>query len=261
MDNIPIWLFLLLTIIIVLLAIELGYRIGFSAHRKSEDEKEAPVSAISAAILGLLAFILAFTFNIVSERYDQRKELVRNEANAIGTAWLRSDFLPEKERKEARKLFTKYVEMRLTFNYLNGKKNVLVKLADAEMVQKQLWKMAVVNARNEMNSDIMALYIASLNDVIDIHSLRVAIGLQMRIPLGIWMVLYALIFSAMFSIGYQTAISGSRRSWVKPILAVSFSLVITLIAALDNPFSGYLPVSQQPLIDLMQTIKTDTVGN
>ena len=70
----------------VVIAIEAGYRLGHAAHRRSEDEKESPVSAIPAAILGLLAFMLAFTFGIVSDRYDARKALVREEANAIRTA-------------------------------------------------------------------------------------------------------------------------------------------------------------------------------
>ena len=130
-------------------------------------------------------------------------------------------------------------------------------LKESEKIHKKLWDMAVINAKKDMNSDVAALYIESLNEIINIHRLRIAVGLQMRIPLGIWVVLYVLIISGMFSIGYQTAISGSRRSWVKPVLAISFSLVITLIAALDNPNSGYLPVSQQPLIELQQSMNDD----
>jgi hypothetical protein len=259
MDNLPIWLLLLLTTSLILIAIEFGFRIGFSAHRRSEEEKEAPVSAISAAILGLLAFILAFTFDIVSERYDHRKELVRDEANAIRTSWMRSDFLPDNDIQKAKELLKKYVENRLIIVDKVSINLMSDKLKESERIQNQLWDMAVNNAKKDMNSDVAALYIESLNEIVEIHRLRIAVGLQMRIPFGIWVVLYALIISGMFSIGYQTAISGSRRSWVKPILAVSFSLVITLIAALDNPSSGYLPVSQQPLIELFQTMNEASV--
>ena len=110
--------------------------------------------------------------------------------------------------------------------------------------------MAVTNARKDMNSDVAALYIESLNDVINVHALRIAVGLQARVPLGIWLVLYALVLLGMGAIGYQTAIAGSRRSWAMAVLAVSFSMVIALIAALDHPQSGYVTVSQEPLIDL-----------
>jgi hypothetical protein len=74
--------------------------------------------------------------------------------------------------------------------------------------------------------------------------------LQVRIPGAIWVVLYALVILGMIAVGYQTAIAGSRRTWAMLILALSFSLVIALIAELDGPGSGYLTVSQQPLVDL-----------
>ena len=92
MDSVPVWVIFAATVLVVMLAIEAGYRLGDVAHRRSEEEKESPVSAFAGAVLGLVAFMLAFTFSIVSNRYDARKELVRNEANAIGTAYLRTTF-------------------------------------------------------------------------------------------------------------------------------------------------------------------------
>jgi len=113
MDAIPISLLFAGTVIVVMLAIEAGYRLGSSAHKRAVAEKESPVSAISASILALLAFILAFTFGIVSNRYDAKKALVREEANAIGTAYLRSDFLAEPDRARTATLFREYVSQRL----------------------------------------------------------------------------------------------------------------------------------------------------
>src|SRR5688572_622313 len=97
-DDIPLWLVFLGTVLIVVGTIELGYLLGKAARRRSEDEKEAPVSAIAGTVLALLAFILAFTFGIVANRYDARRELVREQANAISTAYDRTDFLPEPMR-------------------------------------------------------------------------------------------------------------------------------------------------------------------
>ena len=108
MDTIPIGIFFVATTLLVVIAIEVGYRVGRTAHRSSEEEKESPVSAIAGTILGLLAFILAFTFAIVSDRYDARKGLVRDEANAIRTAYSRSEFLPEPDRAEATALLREY---------------------------------------------------------------------------------------------------------------------------------------------------------
>lgn len=260
LDAIPVWLLFVITTLLVALAIELGYRLGDSVHQRSEDEKESPVSAISATVLGLLAFILAFTFAIVSDRYDARKGLVREEAGALRTAYARSEFLPEPDRGEAKALLKEYVDMRVAAVQSGDLTQIEGIAADTDRIQRRLWDMAVTNARKDMNSDVAALYIEALNDVINVHELRVSIGLQMRIPNTIWLVLLALILLAMFGVGYQTAIAGSRRTWAMLILALSFSLVITLIAELDRPQSGYLVVSQQPLVNLQEWMAAGEEG-
>jgi hypothetical protein len=254
------WAVFAATIIIVMVANEVGYRLGRVSHRHSEDEKESPVSAIAGSILGLTAFMLAFTFGMVTDRYDARKALVRDEANAIGTAYLRSDFLPEPDRSEAANLFRQYVDDRLAAARARDLDQTHRALIESDRIQRQLWKMAVVNARKDMNSDVAALYIDSLNAVIDLHATRVAVGLHARVPAGIWLVLGVLVILGCTGVGYQTAIAGSRRSRAMPILAISFAMVIVLIASLDRPMSGFITVSQQPLEDLRASIATDFEG-
>jgi len=244
------------TVLVVMLAIELGHRLGLVMHRRGYEDKDSPISTISAAILGLSGFLLAFTFAIVADRYDARKELVREDANAIRTAWKRSDFLPEQDRGEAVALLREYVDLRVKFATAQtlAPERVQASLADAARIQDALWDMAVVNARKDMNSDVAALYIDSLNEVSAIHALRVAVGIQLRVPREVWLVLYFVTLLGMLSVGYQTGVTGSKRSIARPIVgvsfAVSFALVFGLIAALDRPDSGILGVTQQPLIDL-----------
>jgi hypothetical protein len=254
-DDVPIWLLFVGTTLLIVGAIEVGYRIGRTAHRKSEDEKEAPVSAITGTVLALLAFILAFTFGIVSDRYDARKALVREEANAIRTAYTRADFLPEPSRDEAKALFGDYVELVIESADPDNLDRLPALIADARAIQRQLWDMAVANVRAGDNSDISASYVDSLNEMSNVLATRVAVAVQSRIPTGIWVVLYALIALGMVAVGYQTAIAASRRSWAMVVLALSFSIVITMIAALDNPERGYLPVSQRPLVDAQVEMK------
>lgn len=100
------------TIFLVVASIEGGYRLGLVAHRRSRQEKESPISAIEGSVLALLAFILAFTFGIASNRFDARKELLRAEANAIRTVWHQSDFLREPQRGETKTLLREYVYAR-----------------------------------------------------------------------------------------------------------------------------------------------------
>src|SRR5687768_6816530 len=113
--DLPIPVVFAATILVVLAAMEAGYRLGRSRRRPSDDEKESPVAAMAGAILGLAAFMLAFTFGIVSERHAAKRALVLEEAVAIRTAWHRSDFLPEADRDQAAAWLRKYVEARVDF--------------------------------------------------------------------------------------------------------------------------------------------------
>jgi hypothetical protein len=257
-DSIPIWAVFAVATIVVIVSIEVGYRLGRIAHRRSEDEKESPTSAFAGAVLGLVAFIMAFTFGIVSNLYDARKGLVREDANAIRTAYHRSDFLPEPDRAEAKRLLKEYLDKRLAFaqagNLAPERVNAIS--TEVDQIQGRLWDMAVTNARKDMNSDVAALYIESLNEVANVHALRMWVGVQTRIVIGIWSVLAGLTILGMMGMGYHAGIAGSKRSLSMLILALSFALVITMIAALDRPGS-FLKITQQPLIDLQRSITAE----
>jgi hypothetical protein len=251
-DGISIWVVFATAILLVLAFVEAGYRLGNAMRLRSENEKESPVSAIAGTILGLAAFMLAFTFGIVSDRHAARRALVRDEAAAIRTAWQRSDFLPETDRAGATALLRDYVDARVSFVQAGSLEPERVRraLSETRRIQGRLWDTAVANARKDMNSDVAALYIDALNEVNALHAMRVAIGIQARVPPENWLVLYCLTILGMTSVGYQTGIAGSKRSMAWPILAISFALVLALIAAIDRPDSGILEVTQQPLIDL-----------
>ncbi len=249
-DGVSVGGFFLGTVLLVVLAIEAGFRLGRFVHARSDAEKESPVSAISGATMGLMAFILAFTFAIVADRYDTRKALVREDASAIRTAFLRADFLPESDRDAATGLLAEYLDIRLDAGVSRDPDKVGKVVVESRRIQRQLWDMAVANARVDMNSDVAALYIESLNELIDIHALRMTIVLGTRLPDEIWTAVFVLLALSMLGFGYQTAIAGSQRSWATPFMALSFALVVVLIAALDRPLSGYFTASQQPLMEL-----------
>jgi hypothetical protein len=247
------------TAAIVLLAVEIGFRLGKRVTRRTHAERESPVSAISGAILGLQAFMLAFTFSIVSDRYDTKKTLVREEANVIHTAWHRSDLLQEPDRARTKVLLREYVDKRVDVARATDPDTAEAIMADALRIQNELWDMAVTNARIDMNSDIGALYIESVNQIAEVHASRVNVGLQARVPSGIWIVLYGLLILGMIGVGYQTANADSRRSRATAILAISFSLVVALIAALDHPGNTFISVSQQPMVTLQTEMKSAAV--
>jgi len=257
-DVLPIWSVFAMTLVVVMLTIEIGHRLAHAVHRGPQDEKDSPISAITGAILGLAAFMLAFTFGIVSERHDSKKALVREDAIALRAAWQRADFLPETDRAEAKALLRRYIDDRVQFAQEGNAEPEHVKhfLSETQRIQDRLWDTAVVNARKDMNSDVAALYIDSLGEVNGIHASRVAVAIQARVPGEIWLVLYLITVLGMMSLGYQTGITESKRSLVQAILALSFAL----IASLDRPDSGVVRVTQQPLIDLRDAIAASGGG-
>lgn len=254
MDSIFLAAFFFGTILLVMLSIEVGYRLG--QIRQSREEKEAPVSAIAAAVLGLLAFILAFTFGIASTRFDARKELVRDEANKIRSAWLLSDFLPKPDRAEAKGLIREYLEERVAVSQRRDLERLQMAIVQAERIQSRLWEIAVKNVQNM--PPVAALYVGSLKDVFLVHASRVAVGLEARIPEAIWFALAVLTFLGMATVGYQAGIAGSKRTLAMPLLAIAFASVIALIDSLDSPVGAFTSVPQQPLIDLLSSMKTSS---
>jgi hypothetical protein len=253
LDDIPTWLLFVLTTLLIAGVIELGYLVGKRARRRSEDEKESPVSAIAGTVLALLAFILAFSFSIVTDRYDARKALVREQALAIRTAYNSSDFLPQALRDESQALYREYIDLVVHAGTSGETGDELAEtLSEIRAIQEQLWDLAVENVRLGDTTDISSFYVQSVDEMRNVTAVRVAVAVQARMPARLSFLLYVLVGLGMFAVGYQTAIADSRRTWLMLVLALSFSIVMTLIAVLDNPERGFIGVSQQPLIDLQR---------
>jgi hypothetical protein len=200
------------------------------------------------AVLGLLAFILAFTFGAAASRFDARKQLLLNEVNAIGTAMLRTELLPDAQRAEARRLLKRYVEIRA--GTARGTVALDAAIVESEAIHRQLWAQAVAASRMDAPSATTMLLMPALNEVFDLHTSRVTVALQYRIPQGIWLGLLFITVLAMVSVGYQLGLSNSRSLLVPAILAVTFSSVVLLITDLDRATSGGLQVNQQPMLAL-----------
>ena len=242
-------------IILVVIPVEAGYRLGLAAHRRAQSDKEKSISVVSSTMLGLLAFMLAFTFGVAANRFDTRNQLVRDEANAIRTAWARSDFLPKADADETKMLLREYLRERLAGVQSVNLEDVQSVVMRAEKIQRRLWDIALPYARKDLNSDIGALYIESLNDVSAAHASRVAVGLQLRIPAAVWLTLAGVTALTMVAVGYQFGVAGSTRTIAVPLLALTFALVVGLIGVLDRPIGGLTIVPQRALENLLASIE------
>lgn len=251
-DLVPVWGVFLATVVAVSLAIEGGLRVGRYRRGRSEQEDRPPVGEMVAAALTLLALLLAFTFGLAASRFDVRKNLVVDEANAIGTTYLRTGLIPEPHRSDVRTLLRDYVEARLA-GVQPGR--LAESIRRSEQLQARLWAHAVAVGETHSGSIMAGLFIQSLNEVIDLHAKRVAFGAGSRIPGTIWGALYFVALLSMAVVGYHAGLAGSGRSLAIPVVVLAFAAVIALIADLDRPQQGLLRVTQQSMIDLRRAVE------
>ena len=231
-------------------AVELGRWVG-RRRQHQQAEPEGPVGAAVGATLGLLAFILAFTFGMAASRFDARRQMVVEDANAIGTTYLRTSLMPDPPASKLRSLLREYTDIRTDAGI--HPEHFPAALARSEELQRMMWSEASAAGTQHPNP-MTALFIASLNEMIDTHGLRLA-AIRHRIQPGIWTFLFLTAGISMLSIGYQAGLSGSRRSVAATALVLAFSGVIMLIADLDRPERGFLRVNQQAMIDLQASMK------
>lgn len=247
LDALPFWAVLLVTGSLAWLAVELGYRVGRGRLRRHRNERGESVLSIQGSILALLAFLLAITFGMAVERYAARKHAVLTEANAIGTCYLRADLLREPTASEVRTLLREYVDTRLAGIQPDRLEAAILR---SEELHAELWHRAVRSVDSDPGALGPALFTQSLNELIDLHEVRLVAGLYNRIPFVIWISLYTVSLLAMLSVGYGLGLSGSARSMSTLALAVAFSIVIALVVDLDRPQSGLLTVSQRAMEDV-----------
>jgi hypothetical protein len=204
-------------------------------------------------MLGLMAFLLAFSLGIVIGQHNGRKAMVVTEANALGTAYLRSGFLGEPDRASSRDLLREYVEVRLAAAAdLTLFDSALTR---SEEIHGELWSIVEDNVSRGQESAIMALFVDSINEVIDVHSLRLA-AVDLRLPRLFGVVLYAAMVLSFILVGVSQAADGKRDPVAMLLFALAFIAVFIIIVDLDRPQQGLLTVSQSALSDLLEQMTT-----
>jgi hypothetical protein len=248
LDVIPLWLVYVLSVAALLLASELGYWLSRLLQRYRPDKAEANVGAVNAATLGLLAFLLAFVAGSAVNNFGERRQAVVREANAIGTAWLRAGYLPEPTASESRALYREYVDQRLAALDVD---KLAEAIARSEEIHGQLWRRAEELAR-ESPTPTIALYISSLNEVIDLHTDRINVALVARLPDGLVYGLFFMAVIALALLGLHAGYAGTRNPLALLAFVSILAAVFLLILDLNRGQEGLLQVSQQAMIDLQR---------
>ena len=252
LDVLPLWAFFVFTVLVAFVCVECGFRFGAHQREHTTNQNEASVGTMVGATLSLLAFVLTVTFGIAAGHFDDRGRLVLEEANAIGTTYLRADLLEEPLRSTEKSLLREYVDIRVTGASQSAM--LVQSLSKSEVLQDRLWAEASVLGQRHSDSRMSALFIESLNAMIDVQAKRFMARFHARVPESIWGALFFVAALTMAGVGYQSGLIG-KCSWTAScVLIITFSTVMLLIADLDRASEGSLTANQKPMIDLSKKI-------
>lgn len=227
---------------------------GVKSVRQKEHALEATehgTGLIVGSLFTLLGLLLAFTLSASASRLDNRRNLSINEANAIGTAVLRLDLLPESGRKELQGLFKTYIEDRLKFNAgLAGKGNIEEAKGETDTLQQKIWKKAIVHADTENRK----LLLPALNDVFDLASTR-NILTETRTPMAIMLLLSSLAMLCSFLIGRSIAPHGKNGQAYASVFILAITAAMVLVIDLDSARTGLIRIDEVDSL-LRSTLKS-----
>lgn len=243
--------------VLLVLAAEVGYRAGAKPVFTLSDVGKSHLSTIFGGILGLLALLLGFTFAMSLSRYDLRKQLVTQEANALGTAYLRAQLLPEPEKKEVADLLRKYVDVRLEFFRAGVDQSQLDKVtAETEHLQDQIWSRLSSAVTKDDREVTTGMFLESVNEVFDLQNARQS-AMDNHVPESVLILLILVAFIAVLCVGYGGGLEKCRHMFSTMMLVVLLVLVISTIMDLDRPRRGLIKVGQASMIRLQSSLHQD----
>jgi hypothetical protein len=226
--------------------------VRFKKLRSQAADMREDFSVVQGATLTLLGLIIGFTFSMALTRYDLRKNFEEQEANAIGTEFVRADLLPAADAAKVRALMLKYIEQRELFYTSRDAQQLAQVNARTAQLQAELWG-AVVPPATAQPTPLGALVVAGMNDVLNTQGYTQAAWWN-RIPIAAWIFMstIALVSTLLVGVGARTASSGSALLMVLPlVIATAFFL----IADIDSPRGGVIRVSPQNLQSLSQSLR------
>ena len=213
------------------------------------EKKQEDFDLVRAATLTLLGLIIGFSFQMAITRYDQRKTYEREEANAIGTEYLRADLLPAEDAGKVRDLLTKYLEQRVLFYTVDDAASLARLDSETTNLEKALWQ-TLSRVANANPTQPIALAVSGMNDVLNARGYTQAAWWN-RIPLAAWGLMGLIAIAANMVLGL-----GERQTdaFLLLVLPIVISIALFLIADIDSPRGGVIRVLPDNLIALSRSL-------
>lgn len=237
---------------LIALSEHFGWRVGRRRLQTLGENANDGQGAAEGAVFGMMGLLLAFTFTGAAARFDYRRELIVQETNAIGTAWLRLDLLQEGPREQARDLFRSYLDQRLdVYKDVTDRERTDKSLAEVAALQTRIWNLLMTQAHDDKSQPLPQALLPAVNDMFDISTSRF-LATRQHPPVAIFLMLGALVVVSAFFVGFSQA-KVTRQSLVHMLgFAAMTSLAMYLILDLEYPRLGFIRVDSfdQALIEL-----------
>ena len=256
-DGIPEWAVFVGLLLIFSSTVWMGFKFGQWRRRHAETlaEKEAQVTGTaSAAMLTLIGFLLGFTFSMAGSHFDARRQLVIQDANVIDGTFVGTEFLQQPYRSNIQRILIDYVEFRPDINmYERSTTQFDDFIRRSEGLHAQLLVEGIAAAKLDP-TPLVASFVNSLNRLIDIHNVRTDLRWN-RIPPMVFVSLAFLSALAMLLVGYVRGLNNSIAVLSVILMVITYVTVFTLIVDLDRHSEGIFFVSQQPMIELRESLQ------
>lgn len=219
---------------------------------------KADIALIIGAVLTLLALLLGFTYAMAEGRFEARRQLVIEEANAIGTTYLRAKTLPESRSSEIQELLRQYTALRVEIGSRteDDPEKILEMDSRSKQLHGLLWAHAAALARENPNP-VISIFLQTLNEMIDLHAKRLA-AFRNRVPFPIYLVLFIVSTITLLAVGFYMGAHRQRALLITAMLSLLVASVMWLIMDLDQPARGAIRTSQQSLLDLHQDLMQES---
>lgn len=230
---------------------EIGFWLG-SLTRSTDDPLDRQVALIRTSTAALVAFLIGFAFSGAATRFINRQDLVVKEANALGTAYLRADAIAEPQRGELKAALKEYASDRVVLLSRDGRNQIEPLLAKVSGLHERMWRSAIDATHG--NAPLMAVVLPPINEVIDLHSVHLAMA-RRHLPTPIMALLLGTAAIGLAIVGFGNGRVGRRFSAIDSVYGLVLAVALWMTIDLDYPGIGLIRVSNVPVVETLATMK------